>query len=111
MSLFFKKSIIATTGLFLCIFLMVHLSANILLLFPEATARSLYNAYSTTLRESTLIMIVAYLLYLSIIFHVIYAGIITYKNRRSKSDRYIINHKNETSSWASQNMGVFEFVV
>lgn len=111
MSLFFKKSIIATTGLFLCVFLMVHLSANILLLFPEATARSLYNAYSTTLRESTLIMIVAYLLYLSIIFHVIYAGIITYKNRRSKSDRYIINHKNETSSWASQNMGVLGVLI
>jgi len=56
-------------------------------------------------------MIVAYLLYLSIIFHVIYAGIITYKNRRSKSDRYIINHKNETSSWASQNMGVLGVLI
>lgn len=111
MSMFFRKSIIAATGLFLCIFLIVHLSANALLLLPEATARGLYNSYSTTLRESPLITIVAYLLYLSIIFHVVYAGITTYKNRRSKSDRYIKDDKNETSTWASQNMGILGVLI
>ncbi|MEO8932956.1 MAG: succinate dehydrogenase, partial [Xanthomarina sp.] len=106
MSLFFRRSVIAATGLFLGVFLMVHLSANALLLLPEASARTLYNSYSSTLRESTLVSIVAYLLYLSIILHVIYAGLITFKNRRFKRDRYLVDHKNETSSWASQNMGV-----
>lgn len=96
----------AGTGLFLSIFLIVHLSANFLLLFPESTARGLYNAYSTMLRESILITIVAYLLYLSIILHVIYAAIVTYKNYKAASDRYIVNHTNETSSWSSQNMGL-----
>ncbi|TYB73999.1 succinate dehydrogenase [Bizionia myxarmorum] len=111
MNLFFRKSIVAATGLFLCIFLMVHVSANIILVFPEATARSLYNAYSTTLRESMLISIVAYLLYLSIIFHVVYAGIITYKNRNSKGVQNTINHNKENSSWASQNMGVLGMLI
>ena len=102
---------VATTGLFLCIFLIVHLSANALLLLPEAMARGLYNSYSTILRESLLITLVAYLLYLSIVLHVVYAGIITYRNRRSKRDRYLVDHKSETSSWASQNMGVLGILI
>ncbi len=96
----------AGTGLFLSIFLIVHLSANSLLLLPESMARGLYNAYSTTLRESILITIVAYLLYLSIIFHVVYAAIITYKNRKAAPERYVLNHTNENSTWSSQNMGL-----
>ncbi|XLS29860.1 succinate dehydrogenase cytochrome b subunit [Flavobacteriaceae bacterium M23B6Z8] len=104
--LFFRKAIIAGTGLFLCIFLVVHLSANCILLLPEATARSLYNTYSTTLRESPLIKIVAYALYASILLHVIYAIIITIHNRRSKPQRYMVNHYKENSSWTSQNMGL-----
>ncbi|MDY0078592.1 MAG: succinate dehydrogenase cytochrome b subunit [Bacteroidales bacterium] len=104
--MFFKKSIMAGTGLFLSIFLIVHLSANSLLLLPESMARGLYNAYSTTLRESILITIVAYLLYLSIIFHVVYAAIITYKNRKAAPERYVLNHTNENSTWSSQNMGL-----
>lgn len=111
MSMFFRKSMVATTGLFLCIFLIVHLSANALLLLPEAMARGLYNSYSTILRESLLITLVAYLLYLSIVLHVVYAGIITYRNRRSKRDRYLVDHKSETSSWASQNMGVLGILI
>lgn len=111
MSMFIRKSIIAATGLFLCFFLIVHLSANSLLLFPEASARGWYNSYSTTLRESTLISIVAYLLYLSIILHVVYAAIITYKNRKSKGSKNVLNHKRENSTWASQNMGSLGILV
>lgn len=105
-SLFFRKTIIATTGLFLCIFLIVHLSANCLLLLPSDLARELYNAYSTTLRESLLIKIVAYLLYISIILHTIYALLITIKNKKSKPQKYEMNNASENSSWTSQNMGL-----
>lgn len=104
-SIFFRKSIIAATGLFLCIFLIVHLSANSLLLLPESMARGMYNSYSTTLRENPLITLVAYLLYLSIILHVVYAIIITIKNKKAKSERYVVNNFKENSSWTSQNMG------
>ena len=86
--LFFRKTIIAATGLFLCIFLIVHLSANCILLLPEDMARGMYNSYSTTLRESPLIKLVAYLLYLSIILHVVYALLITIRNRKAKPVKY-----------------------
>lgn len=104
--LFFRKSAIALTGLFLCIFLIVHLSANCILLLPEAIARDLYNSYSTTLRESLLIKIIAYVLYLSIILHVLYALLITLRNRKAKPQKYVVNNSNENSSWASKNMGI-----
>ncbi|WP_299670029.1 succinate dehydrogenase cytochrome b subunit [uncultured Polaribacter sp.] len=109
--MFFRKGIIALTGLFLCLFLIVHLSANCILLLPEETARGLYNSYSTTLRESPLIKIVAYVLYLSIIFHVVYAFLITLKNRRAKPHRYLVSNSKENSSWTSQNMGLLGIMV
>ncbi len=104
--LFFRKTVIAGTGLFLCIFLVVHLSANCILLLPEETARGLYNSYSTTLRESPLIKLVAYLLYLSIILHVIYALLITLRNRKASPQKYVMNNSKENSTWTSQNMGL-----
>ncbi len=104
--MFLRKGIIAATGLFLCMFLVVHLSANAILLLPEEMAREMYNAYSTTLRESPLIKIVAYALYASIIFHIIYAAIVTFKNRKAKPNKYVVNHNQENSTWTSQNMGL-----
>jgi succinate dehydrogenase / fumarate reductase cytochrome b subunit len=106
MELFFRKSMIAATGLFLCLFLIVHLSANCILLLPQDIARELYNAYSTTLRESPLIKVVAYVLYLAILLHVIYALLVTLRNRRAKPTAYAINDSRANSTWASQNMGL-----
>lgn len=109
--LFFRKSIIALTGLFLCLFLVVHLSANCILLLPEAIAKDLYNTYSTTLRESLFIKIIAYLLYLSIILHAVYALLITLHNRKAKPQKYFLNNSKENSTWASKNMGVLGILI
>jgi succinate dehydrogenase / fumarate reductase cytochrome b subunit len=103
--LFFRKTLVALTGLFLSLFLIVHLSANALLLFPEEWARPSYNGYSTWLRENPLITVIAYLLYLSILLHVIYAVFVVLRNRKAKPARYAKNLFLENSSWASQNMG------
>lgn len=109
--LFYRKSIIALTGLFLCVFLIVHLSANCILLLPESIARDLYNAYSTTLRESPLIKIIAYLLYLSIILHAVYALLVTLRNNKAKPEKYVVNNSKENSTWASKNMGVLGVLI
>ena len=106
MELFFRKSMIAVTGLFLCLFLIVHLSANCILLLPEEVARGLYNSYSTTLRENPLIKIVAYALYLSILLHVVYALLVSLRNKKAKPTKYAVNRSSENSTWASQNMGL-----
>jgi succinate dehydrogenase / fumarate reductase cytochrome b subunit len=108
---FIRKSTIALTGLFLCVFLVVHLSANCILLLPEAVARDLYNSYSETLRESPLIKVVAYVLYISIILHALYALLITLRNRKAKPEKYMVNRSNENSSWTSQNMGLIGTII
>jgi len=95
----------ALTGLFLCLFLVVHLSANLILLLPESISQGAYNGYSTFLRENPLVAVIAYLLYASIIIHVIYAAVVTIGNRRSRPQNYTLNNPKENSSWASQNMG------
>lgn len=110
-SLFFRKSAIAATGLFLCIFLIVHISANCILLLPESIARDLYNSYSTALRESPLIKIVAYVLYASILLHTFYALLITLRNQKAKPEKYVVNHSNANSTWTSQNMGLIGTII
>tara|TARA_R110000822_G_scaffold32055_1_gene92370 strand:- start:2631 stop:3299 length:669 start_codon:yes stop_codon:yes gene_type:complete len=104
--LVFRKTIIAGTGLFLCLFLIVHLSANWILLLPEETARELYNSYATTLRENLFIKSISYILYAFIVLHVIYALLITIHNRKAKPQKYVVNHFLQNSTWTSQNMGL-----
>mgnify|MGYP000577898757 CR=1 FL=1 len=109
--LFFRKNVMAITGLFLCLFLVVHLGGNSILLLPERISHDLYNTYSHELGENIVIKIVSFLLYFSIIAHSIYAFIITYKNRKSKGEKYLINQATLSSSWTSQNMGLLGFLI
>ncbi len=104
--LFLRKTLIALTGLFLCVFLVVHLSANAILLLPNDLASELYNSYSHTLRENPLITVVAYVLYLSIIIHAVVALLITIQNKKAKPTKYVMNKSQQNSSWYSRNMGV-----
>lgn len=112
----FRKTILALTGLFICVFLIAHLGANFLLLLPAEKARVMYNNYSATLRGNFLITIVAYVNYICILFHVLYAILVTRKNKLSRNDRYAMNASSENSSWPSQNMMllgsiIFAFIV
>lgn len=104
--LFYRKSLMALTGLFLCVFLVVHLSANAILLLPTDIASELYNSYSHTLRENPLITVVAYVLYVSIVVHAVVALVITLQNRKAKPNKYIVNNSQQNSTWYSRNMGI-----
>ena len=109
--LFYRKSLIALTGLFLCVFLVVHLSANAILLLPNDIASELYNSYSHTLRENPLITVVAYVLYISIILHAVVALLITLHNRKAKPQKYIMDKSQQNSSWYSKNMGILGMLI
>ena len=104
--LILRKTMVALTGLFLCLFLTVHLGANLILLFPESTAQDLYNSYSAALRGNFFIKIIAYLNYACFLFHIFYGGLITWQNRQMRKPRYKITKFQETSTWSSQNMGL-----
>jgi len=98
-----KKLIMALTGLFLCTFLIVHLGGN-LLLFKNDDGFG-FNVYANFLTHFPPIEVVAYLLYLAIIVHAVYALILTVKNRSSRPVGYAVVNKSP-ASWSSKNMGL-----
>jgi succinate dehydrogenase / fumarate reductase, cytochrome b subunit len=98
-----KKLIMALTGLFLCTFLIVHLSGN-LALFKHDNGQA-FNAYAHFMTHFPPIKVVSYLLYLSILVHTIYAIVLTTKNRKARPIGYASASKSPTS-WSSKNMGL-----
>ncbi|GAA4330029.1 succinate dehydrogenase cytochrome b subunit [Mucilaginibacter gynuensis] len=98
-----KKLIMALTGLFLCTFLIVHLAGN-LQLFANDAGYS-FNVYANFLTHFPPIEVIAYILYISILVHALYAIVLTVKNRKARPVRYASAPKSPTS-WSSQNMGL-----
>jgi len=98
-----KKLIMALTGLFLCTFLIVHLGGN-LLLFCNDQGYS-FNLYANFLTHFPPIEVIAYLLYLSILVHAVYALVLTIQNRRARPVGYAAPNKSP-ASWSSKNMGL-----
>ena len=69
----------ALTGLFLCLFLVVHLFGNLQLLLPAKVAQWQFNFYSKLLSENIFIELISYLLFASILARALYALWITIK--------------------------------
>jgi succinate dehydrogenase / fumarate reductase cytochrome b subunit len=98
-----KKLIMALTGLFLCTFLIVHLAGNLQLF--ENDGGYGFNVYANFLTHFPPIEVIAYLLYLSILVHVLYALILTIQNHRARPVSYAAVNKSP-ASWSSKNMGL-----
>ena len=103
-----KKLIMALTGLFLCTFLIVHLGGN-LLLFKHDGGYA-FNVYANFLTHFPPIEVIAYLLYLSILVHALYALILTIKNRKARPVGYAVK-ASDNASWSSKNMGLLGSVL
>ncbi|MBL1408939.1 MULTISPECIES: succinate dehydrogenase cytochrome b subunit [Sphingobacterium] len=100
-----RKMLLCLTGLFLGFFLIIHLLGNLQLFLPVEEARLQFNWYSHFLSGNGLIKMVSYVLYLSIIVHVIDALIITSKNKKAAKP-YQKDQRGRASKWYSRNMGV-----
>lgn len=104
-----KKLIMSLTGLFLCIFLVVHLIGNIQL-FKDDGGQA-FNAYSYFMTHNPLIKIVSYVLYLSIIVHAVYALVVTINNRKARPVGYAYYKGEANSPWTSRNMGILGTII
>src|SRR6202012_3375822 len=98
-----KKLIMALTGLFLCTFLIVHLGGNLLLFRCDDGYG--FNLYANFLTHFPPIEVIAYILYLSILVHAIYALVLTIKNRKARPVSYAEVNKSP-ATWSSKNMGL-----
>ena len=96
-----KKLIMSVTGLFLITFLLVHLTANLALLFGAEA----FNIVSHFMGTNPIIQVMQPALALGFIIHIIYASILTLQNQKARgSESYDKTVNSHQSSWASKNM-------
>jgi len=104
-----KKFIMGATGLFLCLFLVVHLSGNLLLFKNDGGGA--FNQYSEFMSTNGLIRVMEVILFLGFLFHIIDGLILTWKNRSARPTRYVVHAPSANSSWTSRNMGITGSIV
>ena len=102
-----RKLLMALTGLFLISFLAVHLAGNLQLLKDDGGQA--FNIYSEILGHNPVIQTIYKFNFSLIAIHIIWAIIITRKNRAARGSSYAINNK--SSHWTSRNMGILGTIV
>lgn len=98
-----RKLIMSLTGLFLVLFLVVHLAGNLQLLADDGGES--FNSYAYFMTHNGFIKFVAYGNYFFIILHAIVGIMIAVKNRKAKGQKYAVSSMSETS-WSSRNMAL-----
>ena len=105
-----RKLIMSLTGLFLVIFLIVHLMGNLQLLINDEGEQ--FNLYAKFMTTNPLIQFISIGNYFFILLHAVIGIGLWQKNRAARSSRYAVN-STSTSSFSSRNMawlGIIIFV-
>ena len=103
-----KKLVMSLSGLFLILFLLVHLGANLTVFGGE----SAYNAMCEFMDTNIFIRIMVPVLALGFIIHILYAFIVTLNNRKARGNmRYAVQDLSKSSTWESRNMLVLGIIV
>lgn len=101
-----KKFIMSITGLFLILFLCVHLTVNLLLLVsPEA-----FNA-GCEFMALPVIKVIEPILALGFIIHIIWASVLTLQNQKVRPTKYALRNQSQNCTWASRNMYILGALV
>ncbi len=95
-----KKLIMSISGLFLIVFLLVHLTANLFLL----AGSDAFNLSAHFMDTNPLIQIMQPILALGFALHIIYSLIVQFHNWKSRPVNYAKVDQKDASTWASRNM-------
>lgn len=96
-----KKIIMSLLGLFLVVFLAVHLGVNLLLL---STDPELFNTASHFMATNPLIQVMQYVLALGFILHIVFGIILWLQNNSARPKSYVKNNSKVNSSLESRTM-------
>lgn len=103
-----KKLIMSISGIFLILFLLFHMSMNLVAVFSGEA----YNAVCEFLGTNWYALAGTAVLAFGFVFHIVYAFILTLQNRKARgTERYAYQEKPATVEWASQNMLVLGIIV
>jgi succinate dehydrogenase / fumarate reductase cytochrome b subunit len=102
-----KKLIMSISGLFLMVFLLLHLGINLTAIFSE----SAYNAACEFMNTNILIQLMVPVLALGFVVHICLAIYLSWCNLWARPVGYAVSSKTKATSWAAQNMLVLGFIV
>jgi succinate dehydrogenase / fumarate reductase cytochrome b subunit len=115
-----QKLLMSVSGLFLILFLFVHLILNSFLLLDGVFGLEegqLFNAGSHFMATNPVIKIIEPVLALGFIVHILYSLILSFQNQKARGpQRYASGNKTTGVEWASQNMlvlgiAIFAFLI
>jgi succinate dehydrogenase / fumarate reductase cytochrome b subunit len=103
-----KKLMMALTGLFLILFLVIHLIGNLQLLKDDGGQA--FNTYAEFMGTNGLIQIISKVNFTLITLHAVVSLILTIQNRKARGAQgYVVTGK--SSPWTSRNMGILGTLV
>ncbi len=104
-----RKLITALTGLFMMLFLVVHLIGNIQLL--KGDGGEAFNKYAHFMGNNPLIQTVSIANFGFILLHVVMTLLLTLYNKKARPISYAHDTMGKSSAWSSRNMGILGTVV
>ncbi len=103
-----KKLVMALTGLFLVLFLVVHLIGNLQLFYGDGGQA--FNVYAHFMTTNPLVKFLSIGLYAGILLHAIQGVLIAWQNKKAKGSNYAVTtYKNGT--WMSKNMALLGILI
>jgi succinate dehydrogenase / fumarate reductase cytochrome b subunit len=99
-----KKLIMSLSGLFLIVFVLVHLLLNSFLLFDSSG--DLFNAGAHFMSLPVIRFGLQPVLFGGFIIHIIYAITLTLQNMKARPQKYAVQNLSNSSTWSSRNMFV-----
>jgi len=97
-----RKFVMSLSGLFLVVFIAVHLGINLLLIFDNSG--DLFNQGAHFMATNPLIKIMEPILGLGFIIHIVWSFFLEYQNWKARPVKYAKKNMSGASSWASRNM-------
>lgn len=104
-----RKLVMSLTGLFLIIFLVVHLIGNFQLLAGDNGLA--FNAYAKFMTTNPLIKFTSYGLYAFILIHILMSIALSVKNKKARPVGYEKVKGSANSSFSSRNIGILGFII
>lgn len=104
-----RKFLMSITGLFLVMFIGVHLTVNLLLIVDDSG--ELFNKGAHFMATNPLIKIMEPLLGLGFLVHIVWSFFLEYQNWKARPVKYEVRKAGDSSSWASRNMLVLGALV
>lgn len=102
-----RKVLMALTGLFLILFLVIHLIGNLQLI--SGSSGKAFNLYAEFMGSNPLIQTVSIGNFFFILLHVFVSIMLTRKNKSARGTDYAKAGK--SSTWSSRNMGILGTII